>query len=222
MKREKTPAFDLNPLTSLITLLYLILMANLSKRRCRFNFLSILAILLLLSGTLLFDPLITNLSWLRYQKIRLQRNIHRKIEAGKLLEHLILLEFKVHQARSQIKWLSSKEFEYNHRLYDVVESIQVGGSVFYWCWPDDQETQLQAKIKNIIKQAFSQLDDQKLKSLTEVPPQIIPLVKTLWATLTVSKDFPLPSWANELAYVSDDFYLFITFPPLTPPPQLLG
>lgn len=184
------------------------------------KFLSLLVLTTLLVFCLLFDPLISSFTWFRFQKNRLQKDVHRKIAAGELREHLVLLKFTKDEAQTQLKWLSSQEFEYNHQLYDVVESTIVGDSVLYWCWPDHEEMQIKAKIKEIIKLAFSSNSKKKVKALASFPAQLIPFLKVLWATLASPRNLPLPTWCLEKYKSSLAIYNSLTFPPPTPPPQL--
>lgn len=63
---------------------------------------------------------------------------------------LVLLKFKTEEINSKIEWEHSKEFKYHNKMYDIIETIFWGDSVVFHCWLDDEETQLNKTLFNLL------------------------------------------------------------------------
>jgi len=111
-------------------------------------------VIILLSGQLLFDPSLVCFFWLQHQKNLVKKDVARQINEGMAKEELTRLQFTLDEVQTKVIWRSKQEFEYNHQLYDIVETMVEGDTVFYWCWPDQDETKLEKGIQQVIAQAL--------------------------------------------------------------------
>lgn len=55
---------------------------------------------------------------------------------------LVLLKFSKNEINSKLKWEHAKEFEYLGKMFDIVYTQIHSDSIFYYCWQDDAETDL--------------------------------------------------------------------------------
>lgn len=62
------------------------------------------------------------------------------------LKDLVLLKFTFNETQSLLKWEHSKEFEFNGIMYDIIRSESKNDSIFYWCWEDREETELNKTV----------------------------------------------------------------------------
>ena len=69
---------------------------------------------------------------------------------------LVLFKFTRLEAQTKLRWEHSKEFEYRGQMYDVVSSETKGDSIFYRCWWDHKETQLNKKLNILVAKALDQ------------------------------------------------------------------
>jgi len=76
--------------------------------------------------------------------------------AGLDPEELVLLKFTSLESRTKLRWEHSKEFEFRGQMYDVVSSETKGDSIFYRCWWDHKETQLNQRLKILVAKALDQ------------------------------------------------------------------
>ncbi len=60
-----------------------------------------------------------------------------------------LLALRMPQDAHRLEWEHEREFAFEGRMYDVVKLQTVGDSVFYWCWADDEETELHRRLEEL-------------------------------------------------------------------------
>jgi len=159
-------------------------------------------------------PLATTYIILKYQKKQVKREVKWKMIIGIDKEELVLLKFTEEEKQTQLNWNDSKEFEYKGEMYDIVETKIVGDTIYYWCWLDNEETELNKKIDDIV---FYVLGHDKQRK--ESQKRIENLYKSLYFN-------PLPNW-NYFVIQSDRTtipykysYKSISYPPLVPPPEI--
>lgn len=78
-------------------------------------------------------------------------------------EELVLLKFTKEESETKLKWEHAREFSYQHKMYDIVESQIVGDSVFYLCWKDHKETKINNNLKMIANKFFNCKSQQNQK-----------------------------------------------------------
>lgn len=129
-------------------------------------------------------------------------------------EELVLLKFKKSEINSKIKWEHSKEFEYKGEMYDIAKMEIKGDTIYYWCWWDYKETELNNKLDNLLN--FVLGHDTKRK-------ESIKLVEKFYKSLYCN---PLPDWDNypSLTLLTSipfkNNYKTTSYPPPVPPPQI--
>jgi len=170
----------------------------------------IIGILLLF---ILIAPAILTYNWLQYKKSMVRKDIKERIIAGLDKDELVLLKFSTVVAQSELNWKDSKEFEYKHQMYDLVEKIIEGDSILLWCWCDDEETKLEKQLKKLVANALGVDQQSRLKQ-----KQLISYFKLLFCPSGVRNQESIPQ-------IAENFYRFQTFdytnpiwPPPTPPP----
>ena len=99
-------------------------------------------------------PVATTYVILKIQKKQVRREVKWKMIAGIDREELELIKLTKQEAQEDLRWEHSKEFEYNGEMYDIVETIEKGDSIFYWCWWDYEETQLNKQLDSVLALAY--------------------------------------------------------------------
>ncbi len=70
--------------------------------------------------------------------------------AGLDKNELVLFKFTDTEAQTELNWEHSKEFEYKGQMYDVVEKLIQGDTIYYWCWWDHEETKLNKQLDRLL------------------------------------------------------------------------
>lgn len=134
-------------------------------------------------------------------------------------DELKVLKFKQNsQAHKELEWHRKDEFEFRSKLYDVVFKEDSGDTTLYWCWPDEEETQLGEDFKSMLAQAWGSDPFQKenqgrltrfLKKNFQLPSgQVVQEV----SDLVLRSVFPF----------SENYSSLSSTPPDPPPPNLFG
>jgi hypothetical protein len=150
---------------------------------------------------------------LHIQKNQIRREVKHQMMEGLDRDQLVLLSFDVKTAAEVLRWKHSEEFEYQGRMYDIVESATEGEITHYWCWPDDEETELNGKVREIAAAAFGQHPQNQ-----ENQTRLIDFCKSLYHS-------PTRPWQAECRIERPDFRVFLSIsnqiytPPPGPPPQ---
>ena len=164
----------------------------------------------------LIVPFTGTISWLNYQKKKVRKQIKHEIIAGIDKGELVQLTFTIEETNSQLKWKHSKEFEFNHQMYDIVEADTSGNIINYWCWWDHQETKLNKQLNKLLAQ-FLGNDTKNKETKTRLA--------NFYQSLFHSKYNPweaLKTVNNNKLYTQYLFdYTSLHFAPTTPPPNLI-
>jgi hypothetical protein len=110
---------------------------------------------------ILIAPVATIYLYIQIEKSAIRREIKGKMIASINEEELVLLKFTKEETKIKLRWEHSKEFEYNGQMYDIVSSETKGDSIFYRCWWDYEETELNKKLKKMVAIAFNQDDENR-------------------------------------------------------------
>jgi hypothetical protein len=119
----------------------------------------------LLVLALALDPLAGRLLWLSCQKALLRHDVAKHIVSLAREDGLVLFEFTKFEAGILLRWEHPREFEYQGRMYDIVEAQDLGDAVRYLCWWDRQETRLNAEMRSLALRALGQTPRIGEKSL---------------------------------------------------------
>ncbi|GAB4365015.1 MAG: hypothetical protein Kow0042_03950 [Calditrichia bacterium] len=159
-------------------------------------------------------PVFTTYAWHHYRKYMIKKEVKRGIIAGIPREDLVLLKFTRSEILSGLRWEHSREFEYNRQMYDVVDSAVKGDTIYYWCWWDHEETELNRKLKKLADQMAN--NDPKNR---ENENRLLKFFSSLFYTPTVSwQAIPQPGF--ELVAWNGAPRHSLNFPPPIPPPKI--
>lgn len=86
--------------------------------------------------------------------------------AGIDKSELELLKFSKAEIEQKLLWKHNREFQYQGEFYDVVQKETRGDSVFYWCWWDQEETELEKKLQKLVASHWNHDPIQKNKTDT--------------------------------------------------------
>ncbi|SRX54713.1 hypothetical protein AEQU1_01725 [Aequorivita sp. CIP111184] len=165
---------------------------------------------------ILFAPVASIYAFLQFEKSAIRREIKGQMIAGMDHEELVLLKFTKDETETLLRWEHSKEFEYKGQMYDIVSSEIKGNSIFYRCWLDNEETDLNKKLKKLVATAFNQ--DEKNRETQEN------LYSYLWSFFcTATFDWQaIPSQNIDLVFqdgMHSNIINSIRITPPTPPPK---
>jgi hypothetical protein len=170
----------------------------------------ILPIILLLS---LSAPFAGTFLWLKYQKMITKKEVKRSMIAGIDREKLVRLEFTTEEANSKLEWEHSHEFEFEGRMYDVVETLSEGEKITYWCWLDHEETALNKQLRSLVARIMGNNQQQR-----ENENMFVDFFKHLFSNKTnhhlltgnLMQKIPIPE-------LTSTYILTQTGPPVPPP-----
>ena len=131
-------------------------------------------------------------------------------------EDLVLLKFTTQEAQQKLNWEHSREFEFENKMYDLVRQSQVGDTLFYWCYEDQEETALNQQIKSLVNLSLANNQDyqNQQKNLLQWFELLYYSPSSINNTLAIIL-------ANEVHHNEYDIiYLSINLAPLLPPPQI--
>ncbi len=158
-------------------------------------------------------PIIGVFSWFSIQKKHIRREVKHKIMAG--MDHSQLDYFKMSLSdAAELNWEHSKEFEFNGEMYDVVKKQIFKDTVEFWCWRDNEETQLNRKLASLTVKALGQDQDHQNRK-----EQLQSFVRGLFFGSTdavVFKRF-CDTVKSNTSYI--DLFKSLITSPSVPPPQ---
>lgn len=114
---------------------------------------------------LLIAPAAVTYTWLQKRKQAVKKEVKWKMISGIDKNELVFLKFSKKEITSKLRWVHSKEFEYNHQMYDVVEKKTIKDSVYLRCWWDHKETKLNKQLDSLLVNVFQ--NDSKTKEKQE-------------------------------------------------------
>jgi hypothetical protein len=163
---------------------------------------------------ILVDPVVATFTWLYCQKTIVKREVNRQIIGGLDKDDLILLKFSKEESQTKLRWEHSREFEYNRQMYDVVKTMTLGDTVYYWCWLDHKETNLNRRLDELTAQTLG--IGHKFREKQEL---FVSFFKSLYCPVSINWNLSIPESLYNQISLFLDVYTSITIQPLTPPPQ---
>ena len=130
-------------------------------------------------------------------------------------DELVLLKFTDEESQTLLHWEHSKEFEYKGEMYDVVESKTEEDTVYYWCWWDNEETELNKQLDDLV--AFVLGNDPGRKGSQK---QVEDFYKSLYCEPLPDRHMYL-SQAEQTTSPYKFSYLAVSYPPPVPPPEIV-
>jgi len=118
-------------------------------------------------------------TWLQYQKYLTRAEVKTRLLKGMERKDLLLLGLTHEESQNVLTWEDEKEFEYRGHMYDVVETQFTSDSVYFWCWSDDDETDLNEKIAGLIEAETSRdpsrrETEKRLEEFSRIPFELLP------------------------------------------------
>ena len=162
----------------------------------------------------LVDPVVATFAWLYYQKTIVKEEVNRQITEGIDRDELVLLKFSKKDAQIMLRWEHSKEFEYDHQMYDVVKKMTLGDTVYCWCLTDHEETKLNRRLEELSEQTFGK--GPKIREKHEV---LISFFKLLYFSESFDWKGSVFETFDGQFRLSLNLYSSVTIQPPTPPPQ---
>jgi len=129
-------------------------------------------------------PVLVSYGWLQYQRNLVRKEVKRQMIAGLDEEALVLLKFTETDSKTLLRWEHAHEFDYLGQMFDVVRTETKGDTIYYHCWLDQKESELNAQISQLValtvdKDPTNQEHQKRLthfyKSLYGFEPQVLPL-----------------------------------------------
>lgn len=152
--------------------------------------------------------------WLQWEIRATGKEVKRQIQTGLSEKELVFLQLSKTDSETELRWEHSREFEYQGKMYDIVEAETVGDTFYCRCLLDHRETQLKRQLSELLKGATN--SDPRSK---EHPSRFFFFLKTLyppdntdWHTLYVLSGRQAPH-----AFIFD--YHSISPAPSSPPPE---
>jgi hypothetical protein len=149
--------------------------------------------------------------WLQYKKAVIRGEVKTMMLNELTEDALEVLTFTSDEA-ANLKWEHAVEFEFDGRMYDVVEKRQNGESITYVCWPDHKESDLNKQLDELARNANQ--SDQDQNNGTQ---RLLSFFKTFYSTDSkepLVNGFPLKSKAIEgISSLFDTIYREIDSPP---------
>ena len=93
---------------------------------------------------------------MQVQRRQVRRDVKHRIVRGIPKSKLEYLGFARENLDKLVRWKHSKEFEYQQKLFDIVERHETSDSVYFWCWVDTKETKLGHAFKKLLNEAMGQ------------------------------------------------------------------
>ncbi len=103
----------------------------------------------------LIAPFVIGLRTYDVQLKKLKKSVKKTIAEHIDRSMLVRLSFNKDEI-TKLQWEHSKEFEYNSEMYDIVHKEIKSDSVVYWCWLDNEETNLERSLNNLIAKSIGE------------------------------------------------------------------
>jgi hypothetical protein len=162
----------------------------------------------------LFDPLARNFTWLHYRKVMVKKEVQRQIDDGMDKNKLVVFKFSQEDTKTKLRWEQASEFEYNHKMYDVVETEIIGDAVYYQCWYDHEETMLISQLEELACQVMGNNPAFRIEgALLEF------FSESLYCLFSFDYDIPVPELLNKQSGLFSYLFSQILLQPPKPPPQ---
>ncbi len=136
--------------------------------------------------------------------------------AGIDKNELVHLKFTRVETETLLNWHHSKEFEYLGQMYDIVETKELGDSIYYWCWWDKAETALNRQLEQLAEAA----NGNNPKN-TQQQQRLLDFQKTLFHPDAITA-YVLVGSLNNIKPTTNflmAYSLFASAPP-SPPPEI--
>ncbi len=161
----------------------------------------------------LIIPLVIVFFYLHYQISMVQKEVKELMIPGMEKDELVVLKFTREKAQKELDWKHSKEFEYKGEMYDVVEKEIKGDTIYYHCWWDHRETELNEQLDILVAKILGN-NPQKQNSRD----RIVEFYKNLYFSKYKYNSSVLKKDLNPFYRFYTENFKSIDLPPPVPPP----
>lgn len=159
-------------------------------------------------------PTVVTYTYFQYRRKEIKREV--KLQLANLnFDDLVLLRFSNHELDAKVRWKHSKEFEFEGKMFDIIQLKKSKDSISFWCWLDKQETELNNKLNTLLVEVCRMdipMQKQKLS--------FYQFYKSLYFLETKDLNlFNFQSIHNEEIYFSSNLYKFLAEKSLFRPPN---
>ena len=95
-------------------------------------------------------PMLGTFAYIQYRKSKVRHEVKENILHGIDKEELVYFHLTSEETQQLLKWEHDREFKYKGEMYDVVYIQQSNGITHLWCWLDNDETQLNKQLEQLI------------------------------------------------------------------------
>lgn len=148
------------------------------------------------------------------RKTAVRKEVKRRIIAGIDESELVSLTFAKKDINASLRWVHSKEFEYNKQMYDIVTKREHGDSISFSCWWDSDETELNKQLSKLAQIAYGN-DPAKNQNQNRV----LDFYKSLFVNKILNMDFCNNNHITQNYCFKKTQYLLAVVTPPTPPPK---
>ncbi len=158
-------------------------------------------------------PAIMTYCWMQHHRYIYRHELKRHILSNMDRDSLILFNF-TRTEYTNLKWEEEDEFEYHHRMYDVVHTQIQGDTLYLWCWEDQNETYLKTQLQQQLQHLLQGTFPGKTHAT-----RLISFFKSLY--VAEKNDWKFYTSTAAIIRSPETFVLFLSlsFPPHTPPPK---
>jgi hypothetical protein len=153
--------------------------------------------------------------YLNWHKHTLKKSIKKELIHQTALNELELLTFKRSEINTRVSWKDAHEFSLNGNMYDIVSSQIVNDSIYYWCWPDRKETQLNAQLYHLLDTALGQ-NPVRSESTTK----LFQYCATWYLDINLVTVLPASVFHSKIIAHYNKYLPTFYLENVTPPPQL--
>lgn len=148
-----------------------------------------------------------------FERSKIHSRVNKEILNNLQKEDLTCIKFTIDN-NSILNWENDHEFEYQGKMYDVVTFEMIDDVIYYYCWPDHDETALNQKMDDVLEMLLgTDNEDEEDKEV------LAKLYKSLFPTSI--DDFIFIDQTPEISfeYYQANFSSLESSPP-SPPPQI--
>lgn len=151
--------------------------------------------------------------WYQVEKFHIRKEVAEYLKKGISKDKLTLLKFTYAESKTKLKWEHSREFEYQNQMYDIVEIDYKNDSVYYWCWLDKEETEINNEIKKVAEFVIPVRSKDSNHNKSEKDP-----TQNLYCAVLTKEDIFLNK--KNLNFIDiNSHYSSLHYSPLVPPPK---
>jgi len=98
-----------------------------------------------------------------FDQFRIRQEMKQKMACELPDSVLTVFAVNIHLSNSDFIWLNKREFRYHRQLFDVIRTVQINDSIFYYCLNDELEEQLFRNLDILLADYQDNDNPQKTK-----------------------------------------------------------